>query len=99
MILANTPRSVHATDPLVSSSQERALLARWPHLARPGPQAINRIPATLEAAIDLAKAGRPSRSLLRAQRIAEVLRQHPEPIASVFFDLLRLTQGNTQGVA
>jgi hypothetical protein len=46
--------------PECQAARDADLLARWPHLSRPGPQPWNQIPGTLEECLALAKTPRPT---------------------------------------
>jgi hypothetical protein len=58
------------------------------NIARPGKGAINHIPGTFEEAVALAKAGRPSRAQLQAERQAALIREHPGEYRLALLDIL-----------
>ncbi len=65
-------------------------LDRWPHLARPGPQPHNQIPATAAEALALAKSKRTPEPLPAAEtgRILATLKHHSAEVKPVLLSLV-----------
>jgi hypothetical protein len=69
---------------------DAALLERWPHLARPGPQPCNRIAATAAEQLARAQSPRAPESLPPAEagRLLATLREHQDQLRPLLLDLL-----------
>jgi len=73
--------------PVVSSGRERAILARWPHLAVPGAGRCNRVAPTLQKALARARRGkRPAAKTVA--RLTAAVRRRPRAWAPILAHLL-----------